>query len=233
MQRWQRSTAKPIEPQRIPEGFLFVDQQNVWSWTRGTVIFLGYCLGCVILLPFLGVALLGFLENPSLSLSQFLLLGFLSVFTVGGIIGAVQAIYKTFVMTQLRPGEAILSTYPLMMGESCQVRFRRQLRNGKTPHPGKVTAKWHCYEWVQYSSGSSIETTTHTLWETDLPEWPILPMTEQIEYNARLTVRPEGPPSIYGADNQVRWELQITVDLPGIAKGRSHVQFTVVPEVLR
>lgn len=230
----QRGLAKqnPNEPQRIPEGFLLTDQNNVWSWGKGLFNFLGVLIWCGISFPPFAGHLYRLLNAPSFSWGRLAVVLFFGLFVLSGVTMVVQGIQRTLVIAKLKPGEVILTTYPLLMGESCPVQFRRPLRSGMTPHPGKVSAQWRCYEWVQYQSGSDTETATHTLWETDLPEGPVSATARRVEYDAHLKVPQQGPPSIRAADNRVRWALVVTVDLPGLVKDVSFFEITILPEVL-
>ena len=245
MEKKLGTTGSPIEPIRIPEGFLFIDLTQ----TCGFLFFLFFILlWCGISFSQFAIALFQFLAEPSFSSLASVL--FLSIFVAIGVIGILSIIKPLIVFLRLKAGEVILPTYPLRMGESCRVRYRRQVRTGSISRPGKITAKWLCYEWVQYGHGTDTETVTHTLWETDLPSRSVSSGTTRIEYDAIVKVLDEGPPSLDKTDNQVRWELQVNLDLPGItkntknmswfqldllslSKGTSKFRFKVSPEVLK
>lgn len=222
-----------LEPKRIPEGFLLTDPDDAWSWGKFAFGFLFLSFWCGVSFPMFAGTLFLFITAPSFSFGALFHLLFISIFAAIGVIGIVWGIRELIVIAKLKPGEVILRTYPLRMGESCRLRYRRQLRNGSTRKPGKITAKWLCYEWVQYRQGKNTKTVTHTLWETDLPEKTVSSWTKQLEYYGQVQVLTDGPPSFDAANNQVRWELQVTVNLPGVPKDTSYFRFKILPEVLK
>ena len=118
------------------------------------------------------------------------------------------------------------------MGEACRIQYRRQLRSGFTPYKGKVTATWRCYKWVRCHGGEE-DNTKSTLWEMDLPAIFVLPGRKIIEYETEVMTPAQGPPSFEAADRQIRWELRVTVELPGIAIDTSFFRLRVIPEVVQ
>lgn len=219
-----------IEPKRISGGFLLADPDD--SFPQDHIAVTVFVLVFVSFFTFLMFALVLrlLLNTPSAdnmeTLRLFLLLLAVGVFFLLAFV--VDSVNSSIL---LKPGEIVLSTYPLHMGETCRVRYRRPLRWGSVPWPGKITAKWLCYEWVQYEQSITFaETATHLLWEADFPSRPVPPKTTQFESSMEVEVRAEGPPSLDAEDNKVRWELQVTVDLPWVAKGTSCFQLKVLPE---
>ena len=222
-----------IEPERVAEGFLLVDPAGTWSWFNNLSLAFG-CLWlsiwCGISFPAFAAVIIFFIASPSLE--SFLMLAFISLFALIGAIGITQGARWLAVFTKLEPGEAILSAYPLRMGESCRVRYRRRLRRGATSRPGQITAKWLCYEWIEYGRGTNSVTKTHILSEIDLPKSSIPRGSKAIEYEARVKIPAQGPPSFDANNNQVRWEILIDIDLPGVIKDASCFRFKVIPEVM-
>lgn len=215
-----------IEPERSSSGFVLADPDDSLSWRillpdRNTSLTWDMALAGVACLLVEGAIAFGWLQREEWRVA------------VIAIASLVWGIHRLAPFVRLKPGEVILLAYPLRMGETCRVRYRRRLRWGSVPKPGQVTAKWLCYEWVLYSLGTESETETHLLWETDLPARSVSPQTVQVEYVAEIEVRAEGPPSFDAKNNQVRWELQVTVDLPGVAKDTSYFRFKVLPEFAR
>ena len=94
---------------------------------------------------------------------------FISMFAAAGVGMIVKGLRWLTIISKFHPGEVLLASYPLRMGETFRLRFRRSLRRGYTQGAGEINAKWLCYEWVQYRQGTDIETKTHILWEQDLP----------------------------------------------------------------
>lgn len=216
-----------IEPKRIPEGFLLTHPENTFSWFM--FIFTILCvLGGLSFPVFIVLLLIYFFAGPGLT---FLLL-LTSIFLAFGAFWVVLSTPWLPAFIRLKPGTVVLSSYPLRMGESCRIQYRRRLRWGSTPRPGKITAKWLCYEWVDYGQGTDVEIKTHALWETDLPEMFVASGTQLIGYEAQVKVPLQGPPSLDAENNQVRWEIHVTVDLPGVAKYTSDFRFRVTPEIM-
>ena len=219
-----------IEPEHVPEGFLLVDPGD--RLTLGKFIFLGLWLAlwCGISFTMFAALLLVFIESPHIGTLVPVL--FLSIFVAIGLFGLFWAFRSLYVIAKLTPGEVVMSSYPFRLGEFYDVRFRRQLRSGSTSRSGSIGAKWRCYEWVQYRQGTDTRTVTHTLWEMDLPERSVASGTRRIEYDTRLQAGPEHPPSFDASHNKVRWELEVTMKLPGIPKDSSQFRFKILPEVV-
>ena len=219
-----------MEPERVPEGFLLYDPGDRISWGQSTFIVIWLAIWCGVSFPMFAFGLFAFFAQPGLS--TLLPVLFISIFAIIGLIGIGWALRSLLVIAKLQPGEIVLPSYPLRLGESCNLRYRRQLRSGSISRPGTISAKWLCYEWVQYRQGTDTRTVTHTLWETDLPERSISAGTRRVEYDARVEVNPQYPPSIDASHNQVRWELRVSVKLPGIPKDDSHFRLKILPETV-
>lgn len=220
-----------IAPTQTAEGFVLVDPGDQWAW--GKIIF-----GAVWLLIWCGVSfpmfigfLLQFIADPEPI--HLLPLLFSSFFVAIGAVGLWWASRYVLVIARLTPGRIILPTYPLRMGESCTIRYQRQLRQGRTRNPGKLTAKWICYEWVRYRQGTDIVTKTHLLQETELPHQFVSSNVQRLEYEMSVEVPSTGPASLNASNNQVRWELQVKIDVPGAPKDTSYFLVNVTPEIIQ
>lgn len=227
---WNIPTGCLLEPKRIPEGFLFTDPNDAFSWFTFLFGGLWLTIWCGVSFPMFITLLFVFLARPSLT-ALFPLL-FISIFVVIGVIGLAWGLRWLSVIWRLEPGEVVLPSYPLRLGESSPIQYRRRLRHGLTSQTGKITAIWLCYEWIQYRRGTDTVTQTHTLWEIDLPDMSIDTGSKIIEYDANVTVSPQGVPSLDAKHNQIRWEIRVTVDVPGLAKDTSYFRFRVMPEVI-
>ena len=220
----QRPSEAP-QPIRLPQGFMFTEQN--FNQSMGFTLFFAL-IWCSMSFPWFMTCLLEFMAEPNAGTLWALL--FISPFAGIGVC-LIGWLIRSFLITLiLKPGDVFFSSYPLRMGESFAVRYRRELRHGSTTGRGQITAKWRCYEWIQYKQGTDIETKTHTLWEKDLPVKTVEVGLKRLEYEADLRVLSEGPPSFYADNNQVRWELEIALALPKMPKAISHFQFQVVPE---
>ncbi|MEO1094023.1 MAG: hypothetical protein AAFX01_03885 [Cyanobacteria bacterium J06638_28] len=224
------SDGRLIAPERVPEGFLWVDSQGAWSTGKFLLSFVWTSLWCGISFPGFTRMLLNFLADPHVG--RFLMLLFVGMFAAAGVGMIWNGLRWLKIVSAFQPGEVLLPSYPLRMGETFRLRFRRALRRGHTHRPGKIIAKWLCYEWVQYRQGTDIETKVHMLWEQDLPTMTVSTGTRVATYETKLTVLPEGPPSFDAEHNQVRWEILISVDVPGIPQDTAHFRFAVVPEAV-
>ena len=226
----QLSDGRLIAPERVPEGFLWVDEKGAWSEDNFLGSFLFALLWCGTSFSFFAVWLFNFLTAPHVG--TFLMLLFVGVFAGAGVGMIWKGLRWLKIISTFHPGEVLLASYPLRTGETFRLQFRRPLRRGYTQGSGEITAKWLCYEWVQYRQGTDTETRTHLLWEQDLPLMTISTGTQVVTYETKLTVLPEGPPSFDAKHNQVRWEIHISVDVPGIPQDTTHFRFAVVPEAV-
>lgn len=118
----------------------------------------------------------------------------------------------------VRP-KVLLSTYPLKLGEKCNLTFHRPLRiNRKTKQPVELNFKLVCLERVQYSRGSDIEIDVNVIWESQ-PQTHYLPKNiNTLSLETIFTVPNHLPPSFEGKKNQIRWILSIEQNIPGIVK---------------
>ena len=224
------SKGRLISPERIPEGFLWVDVKGSWSTAEVLLSSLGILVYCSISFSFFAGWLFSFLATPSWG--PLLPLLFVGMFAAAGVGMIWKGLRWLRIVTKFYPGEVVLTSYPLRLGETFRLRFRRPLRRGYTRSLGEITAKWLCYEWVQYLQGTDIETKTHILWEQDLPLMTVSTGTQVVTYETKLTVLPEGPPSLDAQHYQVRWEIHISVDVPGIPKDTALFRFEVTPEAV-
>lgn len=227
-----KTTTGFSEPTRTVEGFLLIDPGDVWSWSR----FLtggGFLLvWCGISFSVFSVFLINFLSGQGGNFNQLLPLLVTGIFALVGMVGLIWGIRLLLVIVRLKPGELVLPQYPLRLGDACRVHYRRQLRSGSTQRKGKITAQLICYEWVQYRQGTDTKTATHTLWEETFPLNEVDRGTRRVEYDAQIHIAPHNPPSFSARSNQIRWEMRVNLDLPGVAKDASHFRLQVVPEVI-
>lgn len=141
---------------------------------------------------------------------------------------------KFFSSLRLLPAEVFLSTYPLHLGEKCQVNFRRYLKkNCKTKQSGELTFKIACLERVEYNKGSDKEVEVSIVWESQPEKYFVATATNMFSLNTAFTIPNHLPPSFEGKTNQIRWILSIEQNIPGIAKHvYSDFVFVVDPIVL-
>lgn len=216
-------------PRRDLQGFVFTEIVEDATLPVGCLLLFAIPW-CAVALPLFAGALLRLLVAPGF-ISLFGVL-FTTPFAWAGARMIWQVIHSMWSHIILKQAEVVLPVYPLRMGEAFAVRYHRELRRSSTSGVGTITAKWCCYEWVQYGLGTDTETKTHTLVETPLPTKTVPSGLKRIEYETNLQMPANGPPSFYAEDNQVRWELQVTLTLPNVPKTTSSFRFKVIPEVL-
>ncbi|OKH12916.1 hypothetical protein [[Limnothrix rosea] IAM M-220] len=215
------------EPTKIPEGYLLKDPNDGLNWFATIFAGLWLSIWCGISFPMF-LALVGtFIFDPNLETLLPLLL--LSIFVIIGVIGLVWSGRSLYRVYRIKVGEIILPTYPLRQGETYRIRYRRALRQGRTKDPTTISATWINYEWVEYRRGTDTVTATHELDKIELLDQTVMAGVKHIEYNAQITVPEDAPPSIYAPHNQVRWELQIKIHIPRVAKDTSHFIVKVLP----
>lgn len=225
-------TLSSSPPQKTPEGFLLIDQDDAWSWGKFGfgLFFLLIWLG--VSLPILIVALREIANATGPADWVGLLIPLL--FTGLGLVGLLWFLRGLLMVYRIAPGELILSQWPLRMGETYQVRYRRQLRGGKrTTQAGQVAAKLVGYEWVRYRQGTDTRTDTSTFCEQSLPSGEVFAGSSKASLDFQFQIPLQGPPSFEASDNQIRWEIQVTLTLPKLVKDTSKFRLWVDPEVIQ
>lgn len=137
-----------------------------------------------------------------------------------------------WVLFSFKPGKLTLTRYPLRIGEIFAVEYRRELRYFATAAPSKIRAKWQCHEWAQKGAGKYRKHKIHPIWEKELPVKVLPKGLKRLEYDAELQVLWNHPPSFYAANNQIRWQLTVTVEPYRGPTATSSFQLEVVPESL-
>ena len=216
------------EPTKVPGGYLLKDPGDGLEWFSTGFIVVWLSIWCGVSFPMFAAFVWNFITDPEPA--NLLPILFISIFVAIGIVGLIwggRVVYRVF---RVKVGELILPTYPLRQGETYRVKYRRQLRQGRTKEPTEVSAAWINYEWVEYRRGTDTVTATHELDRTDLFDKTVMAGVDQIEYDAQITVPENMPVSIHDAPhNQVRWELQIKIHIPRVAKDTSHFVIKVLP----
>lgn len=213
-------------PQRTPEGFLL----SVSKMDRNIWIFL-------LIFGFIWTGISGFIlfnvwQEPANFLKPFLLV-FVSVFVLVGLFFCALGLSDLWVKSKLHPAELILPQYPLRLGESCSMHYRRRLRNGTFAKPAEIKARLICDEWVEYRQGTDTVSKTHDLWEMKLPTRTVVTGERQADYENEIAIPLEAFPSFYARHNKVRWRIIVNLTVPGIPQVcRSEFSLNVVPEMV-
>lgn len=202
---------------------MLVDADDAWSWGK-------FIFGLAFLILWNLIAIGGVLA--SLVNQDWVAIAIFGLLTLGGLVGTGIFIRGILLVSRLLPGEIVLPQFPLRLGETCQVRYRRQLRSGRTHQPGQVSATLICYEWVRYRVGTDTKTATQTVWEQPFPASEVYAGTSKIEHDYSLQISTQTPPSFTATNNEIRWELRVLLDLPGVAKDTSTFRLTIAPEVV-
>jgi hypothetical protein len=219
---------RPSEPsaQASPEGFLLSDaesdkNQMVFMWLFSLVW------------TVVTATLLFNVLHDSLNLVSILIGLFIGGFLLLGLLMLVGSVLETWKNIKLHPAELILPSYPLRLGESCTIRYRRRLRNGSFMRSAAIEAKLVCDEWVQYTQGTDTVTKTHLLWEQSLPPKTVVSGEQQADYASQINIRSEGPPSFSAEHNKIRWQLVVKLKAPGIPTACiSTFSLKVMPELM-
>jgi hypothetical protein len=210
-------------PQQRPEGFVQVDINDAWSWSK-------FIWGLIALIS--GNLLILFLLKAMSEYQNTKALWALSVVLVIGLCGLGLFIRGVLVTSKLQAGEIVMSRFPLRMGEELKIKYRRQLRRGQILSPGEISATLIAYDWIKYNVGTDTRTETATIWEQSFPTREVPSGLSKVEYDFPIKIPLEGPPSFEATSSKVIWELRVTLKLPGIPKDDSSFRLIVVPEVV-
>ena len=216
-------TSKTIPaPQRVPEGFLLSVEMS--DRKRG----LAFSIFGFIWTAFI-VLMMVLVVRDSAYIGVF----FLSLFLAIGLCLLGVGLWYMLISIRLYPAELILPKYPLRLGETCPIHYRRRLRGGTFTKPGNIEVQLVCDEWVQYKQGTDTKTKTHSLYEVQLPECSIVTGERQADYESQVEISAEAPPSFSAEHNRVRWRVIVKLKVPGIPRTcESEFLLKVVPEVM-
>jgi hypothetical protein len=119
----------------------------------------------------------------------------------------------------LQPGELIFSHYPLHLGQDDRVTFRRRLKGDrKFPQNGTVTVRLLCVERVSYTKGTDQVTETALITEKTLRQQSVFSGSKDMVCHFDLDLPAHLPPSFEGKNNQIRWVIVVSQNLPQIAE---------------
>ncbi len=248
-------------PEKTPEGFMIVAQNDMFPAVGGC-----FSAGCttLFLAPFLIMfggwfiyvisILTEIIQSPltiELILSNLSSILIPCLFLILFSFLFFQSIYSNYRKVKQsakfeRPGEVILSKYPLHLGESCQVGYRRLLKTGMTlPETGHLKARLLCSEVVTYTVGTDETTVRKIMFEKSLANQTLYRGTRSIEFEETLEIPSNITPSFKAKNNQILWEIEVQLELPGlispeknpfsnfISQTLSTFAFVVDPEVVR
>ena len=213
-------------PQRVPEGFLLTANER--DGRRS-----GYSLLFGLVWTAFTSWMLFFVLSEESWLTILFPLFIIGLFEAIGLLIVGGSLLEIWASLKLRVAELILPKYPLRLGETCSIHYRRKLRNGTFSRPGEIVAQLVCDEWVQYTQGTDTVMKTHVLLELQLPARTVVTGECQADYDGEIAIASEAPPSFSAKHNQVRWRLIVKLKVPGIPlKRQSEFLLQVAPEKL-
>ncbi|MBF2063571.1 MAG: hypothetical protein IGS39_03940 [Calothrix sp. C42_A2020_038] len=229
------------QPEKRPGDFRFVDFENT---SQGAGIARSLFSGVILLLiggSMLVSSITSFTTNLGLLhlvvTSMFILCGFLMVFVGVASILAVPVTLQA--LQRIEPGELIFPSYPLRLGETLTITFKRHLKpeyQAKTQ--GKVWGRLVCMEVYMDGRGSGSATYYgETIWDQELPPLDILPGSNRIEQDWLISIPSDGTPTIrthkHSESRNVLWGIDVWIDIPGLIKDYSVFCIKIEPEVIQ
>lgn len=179
---------------------------------------------------FTGAMLYGVIQD-NIGLMAILPAMFLGLFVLIGLLCTGAAIAEMWKNSKVHLPELILPSYPLRLGETIAVHYRRRLRNNSFRSSATVDAELVCDEWVQYSQGTDTVTKTHTIWQQTLPEQTVDSGESQADYTTDIHIKPQGPPSFSSSHNKIRYRLIFKLHAPNMRSAyESEFSLQVNPE---
>ncbi|MFN5513621.1 MAG: hypothetical protein ACK5CA_02430 [Cyanobacteriota bacterium] len=125
----------------------------------------------------------------------------------------------------LSPGELIFSHYPLCLGDSDRLTFRRRLQDNfwtklfrlrSLPAPATLAVKLVCVERVSYTKGTDTIVETAVVASYDLHRQTLFPGEREMTSHFDLEIPAHLPPSFEAQRNQIRWVIVVEQTLPNL-----------------
>lgn len=214
-------------PERQPRGFAFTDLENTRQGAGIKVLLFSGIFSLIFGIIFMIVGMSDLI---------FFLFGLFSVLGGISILWAIPRKLKT--LNRANPGELILQSYPLRLGETMNVTFRRHLKSGhEAKTAGKVWGRLICLEIYRDDRGSgSASFYGEPIWYYDLPPLTVLPNVSRIEQDWSIDIPSAGVPTIRiensNESNFVLWCIDVWLEIPGLIKDDSVFCLLVEPEVV-
>lgn len=132
---------------------------------------------------------------------------------------------------RLAPGELVLPTWPLRLGEATRLTYRRRYRRGVTRGTDqieRVQAFLVLREVAQRRVGSDTHTAEH-----EVARYPVDASLsvglEAIDADLRFEAPPNSPPSFHGHHNWIEWWIEAHPTIGGRDADPSQFKLVVVP----
>lgn len=134
-----------------------------------------------------------------------------------GVVAALALVgYQLLLRSAVHPAEAAVSPWPLRPGEPCEIRFAQRLKRGLALR--ELTAELTCTESARYRVGTDTRTETRERFRTELtpvdlsPEGGgFQPARQAVTAAWEATLPADAPPSLDAQNNDVTWELSVTL----------------------
>lgn len=137
----QSLTEFPI-PQLGPEGFvLSVSQSQRWAGVHFCIFGLIWTTVSMVMLVTVSIAMSATVLQEPLGWFGLFPAVFLSLFVLIGVSVLGAGLLEIWTNAQLHPAELTLPKYPLRLGETCSIHYRRRLRKGTFSKPGEIEAR--------------------------------------------------------------------------------------------
>lgn len=166
-----------------------------------------------------GVALAGGSTARFFIVVPFVLIG-------GGIAGAL--LVSGLRIRRFEPGKLVASSWPLAIGDSASVTFRRGVKRGAVPAVNAIEATIVVREVAQYRQG----TDTHTVTE-EVASYPVesrlLSTPDAVVAQLEVVVPTNAPPSFEADNNRIEWWLEIAPVVVGEKFDASSFKIAVGP----
>lgn len=216
----QTPPKSPIKAQETSEGFLFINS-NFNLKEPKHIFFIIYLIVVLILI-------LNF-QSFNLFWRSLLFIGIIAFFF--------NKSFRNYIFAQFRLSGAkiLLSTYPLRLGEECNLTFRRRIKgNSKTKKAGQLIFKIACLERVTYTKGSDTEVEVHVIWESQPKIYSVPVGVNTYSLKTDFTIPNNLPSSFEGESNQIRWVISVEQNISGIVEQvYSNFVFIVDPVLLK
>ncbi|MEM9925063.1 MAG: hypothetical protein AAF915_15150 [Cyanobacteria bacterium P01_D01_bin.50] len=216
----QTPPKSPIKAQETSEGFLFINS-NFNLKEPKHIFFIIYLIVVLILI-------LNF-QSFNLFWRSLLFIGIIAFF--------LNKSFRNYIFAQFRLSGAkiLLSTYPLRLGEECNLTFRRRLRgNRKTKQLGELSFKIACLERIQFKRGTDTEIEVHVIWESQPKIYSVPTNSDMLSFKTDFRVPDNLPPSFEGKNNQIRWIISVEQNISGIIEQvNSNFVFIVDPVLIK
>ena len=185
---------RPPKPEQTLEGYVLTD-----SGDKAISHVVGSFFGAI----FLGAGLFMFLSDGSL-FAKFFSVPFIGL---GGLFVVVPMVLL-WRIRKLKPGQLVVSSWPLKIGDTTRVTYRRAVKRGAVPTLERIDAEVVVREVARYHQG----TDTHTV-EEDVARYRveahIMTIPGALVAELHVEIPANAPPSFHASNNRIEWWVEI------------------------